>query len=92
MSSHCTGVAETKIYIAVTVHVEQMRPLRLADKRRISAGPLHHPIHRDAGQQRLASALKQRLRFRTLVHKLLLLTFHQRLQAGTVNGFHALGL
>ncbi len=88
MSGHRTRVAQAKVDVAMPVHVDKVRPVRLLHKRRKRSRPLHHPVHGHARQQRLPRPLKQRLRLRTLLHKLLLLALHQGLQLPTVDGFH----
>ena len=65
--------------------------LRFAHKRRKRTRPLHHPVHRDAAEQRLAGALKHRLRLRPFIHIALLLALHQRLKTTAVNGCHGMG-
>jgi hypothetical protein len=91
VAGHGSGVAEAEVGVAVAVDVEEVRSLRLANEWREGAGPFHHPVHGHAGQQRLARALEQHLRLRALIDKLLLLTLHQGLQAGSIDRFHVYG-
>jgi hypothetical protein len=79
MSGHRPGISQAKVDILMPVYVDKVRSLRLPHKRRKRSRPLHHPVHGHARQQRLPRPLKQRLRLRTLLDKLLLLALHQGL-------------
>src|SRR5262252_195212 len=88
MPRHRTRVTETKINVAMSIFIVEMRTLCLADKGGECPGPLRHPVHGNAAKQRLARPLKQSLGFRMLVYKSFLLALHEGLQAGAVNGAH----
>ena len=89
---HGAGIAEAEIGVAVAVHVHEVCALGIAHEGREGARPLDHPVHGHAAQQRFAGPFEQLLRLGMLVHKLLLLTFHERLELLAVNGFHAGGV
>src|SRR5437667_9314736 len=72
----------------MSIHVVEMRALRLAHKRGEGPGPLCHPVHGHATKQRLARALEQRFGFGALIYKALLLALHEGLQAAAGNGVH----
>ena len=62
MPGHGAGVAEAQVDVAVTVHVIEMRALRFANEGWKRSGPLDHPVHGNAGEQRFLATLKQGLR------------------------------
>src|SRR5437667_226688 len=70
----------------MSIHVVEMRALRLAHKRGEGPGPLCHPVHGHAAKERLARALEQRFGFGALIYKALLLALHEGLQADAGNG------
>src|SRR5437667_9746732 len=72
----------------MSIHVVEMRALRLAHKRGEGPGPLCHPVHGHGAKERLARALEQRFGFGALIYKALLLALHERLQADAGNGVH----
>ena len=88
VAGHRASIAEAEIDIAMAVDVEEVCTLRFAHEGRKCSGPLHHPVHGHAAEQRFARALEQRLRLRALVDELLLFALHEGLQAGAVDGFH----
>ena len=71
MAGHGAGVAQAEIDVAVAVHIVEVRALGLADEGRESAGPLDHPVHGHAAQQRFAGAFEQSLGLGALVHEAL---------------------
>ena len=56
MPGHGAGVAEAKVHVAMAVDIVEVRALGFADNGRKCPGPLHHPVHGYAGQQRLLAA------------------------------------
>src|SRR5580765_7509379 len=90
MARHRPGIAETKIDIAMSIHIKKVHSLRLTHKWRKRPSPLHHPVHGHAAKQRLASTLKHSFRFRTVMDVALLLALHKGLQTTAVNGFHGI--
>src|SRR5207245_11668549 len=85
---HGAGVSQTQVHISMSIHVVEMRALRLAHKRGEGPGPLCHPVHGHAAKERLARALEQRFGFGALIYKALLLALHEGLQADAGNGVH----
>src|SRR5664279_401231 len=72
----------------MAIDIVELRALGFADNGRKSSGPLHHPVHRDAGEQRLFAAFVNGLRFRAFVDEALLLALHEGLQAGAIESRH----
>ena len=58
MAGHRAGIAEAEVGVAVTIDIEEVGSLRLADKGRESSRPLHHPVHGHARQERLAGSFE----------------------------------
>ena len=71
MPGHGAGVAQAEVDVAVAVHVVEVRALGFADEGRKSAGPLDHPVHGHAAEQRFAGTLEQGLGLGALVHEAL---------------------
>jgi hypothetical protein len=90
MASHSAGIAQTEVNVAEAVDIVKVRALRLADERWECSGPLDHPVHGHAREQRLLAALEEGFRFRALVHEALLLSLHEGLQAIAVWDSHEL--
>src|SRR5579863_766233 len=88
MPCHRSRVAQAKIDVSMSINIEEVSALRLANERRKCSGPLDHPVHGNASQEGLARPFKERLRLGTIVDKLLLFALHQGLQAAAINGFH----
>jgi hypothetical protein len=59
VAGHGSGVAEAEVGVAVAVDVEEVRALGLAHEGRKCSGPLDHPVHGDASEQRLAGAFEE---------------------------------
>ena len=54
VAGHRARVAEAEVDVLVSVDVDEARALRLGDEEREAAGPLRHPVHRDAREERAA--------------------------------------
>ena len=51
VTGHGARVAETEVDVVMAVDAREVRTARPIHERRISAGPLHHPVHGNAGKQ-----------------------------------------
>ena len=91
MSGHGARVAEAEVHIAMAVDIVEVRALGVADNGWKSSSPLHHPVHGDAGEQRLLAALVNGFRFRALVDEALLLALGEGFQAVAVESRHDCG-
>ncbi|MGO8955649.1 MAG: hypothetical protein ACLQF2_20290, partial [Rhodomicrobium sp.] len=54
------------------------------DNGRKRAGPLHHPVHGDAGEQRFFAAFVDGLGLRAFGNEALLFALGERLEAGAI--------
>jgi len=79
MSGHGARVAEAKVHVAMAVDIVEVRALGLTDNGWKSSGPLHHPVHGDAREQRLLAALIDGFRFRVVGDEALLFALHEGL-------------
>ncbi len=79
VSGHRAGIAEAEIHIAMAVLIVEMSALCLPDNRRERTRPLHHPVHRDAREQRFLAAFENRFGLRVFVHEALLFALHEGL-------------
>src|SRR6185369_12169191 len=88
MPGHGTSVAKTQVDVAVTVHVIEMRALCFANEGGKGAGPLDHPVHGNASEERLLAALEQGLGFGAFVDEFLLLALHEGCETAAIDGGH----
>ena len=82
MAAHRARVAEAEVDVLVAVDVGEAAPARLGDEEREPAGPLGHPVHRDAGQEMPFARWASVARTRMLAREALLLAALGR-QGGT---------
>jgi len=73
VAEHAAGVAQAEVDVLVAVDIMETRPLGALDEQRTGRRPIGHPVHRHAAEQRLASALGQRLRARVALQEARLL-------------------
>src|SRR5687767_8544729 len=59
MSGHRAGVAQAEVDVLDPVDVDEARALRLSHENREAAGPIAHPVHRHALEERRACTLRE---------------------------------
>src|SRR6185436_8049919 len=92
MTGHRAGISETKINVAVAIHVGEVRTFRLFDENRKRARPADHPQHRHAAMQGLARALIELVGFLVFLVKELFFLIEELSEFGSVEGLgHDLG-
>src|SRR6185436_6619818 len=86
MTGHRAGISETKINVAVAIHVGEVRTFRLFDENRKRARPADHPQHRHAAMQGLARTLVELIRFGMVRVKELFFLIEELYESGSVEG------
>jgi hypothetical protein len=77
VAGHRPGVTEAEVDVLVAVDVGEMGAGGGLDEDREAAGPLDHPVHRHAREERVGGALEEGERAGVVVAELLDLAIHQ---------------
>src|SRR4051794_25312491 len=85
MARHRAGVAEAEVHVVVAVYVSEVRTGGLRGGDRERAGPLRHPGHRHAAEQRSPRPLEELRRARMGRDEALLLLAQKPGEAGAVD-------
>lgn len=88
MAEHRTRISEAEVDVSVSIHVDDFGAVALFCEKREWAGPLNHPVHRNATNQCLLCPLEQLLRFRVDFRESLLLTRHDSFYFSVLNECH----
>ena len=88
VAGHRAGVAEAEVDVVVAVDVVEVGARGVLHVEREGARPLHHPVHRDAGEERTPGALVKRPGARVTVDEVGPLAGHQSGEAGAVEDGH----
>ena len=84
MPGHGTGVAEAEVQVLVAVDVDDTGTGRVTEKERETPGPLRHPTHWHAAEERALSPLEEVPRAWVRVGKAFELARHQRLEPRSI--------
>ncbi|MNF62030.1 hypothetical protein D3C84_436990 [compost metagenome] len=90
VAEHAAGVAQAEVHVLVAVHVMETRAFGVVHEQRAGGGPVAHPVHGHAAEQRMAGALGQGDGLRILLHKALALAGGQGCHSafGDATGSH----
>ena len=88
MAGHGAGVAEAEVDVLAIVYIGEVSALGALDKDRKRAGPLFHPVHGDAAEERVLGAAVEGGGFRMIVDEALRFTLVKTGEFVGVDGGH----
>jgi len=85
MTGHGSGIAQAEVHVVMAVNAAESATASLVNEGRERAGPLGHPVHGDAPEQRAARSVKEGGGARMRIDEPSFLARHELRQTGSVD-------